>query len=416
MRLSLPGLWKHHDFMKLWSGQTISLFGSSITLLALPLTAVLLLHATAFQMGLLTAATNAPFLAVGPFAGVIVDRLKRRPILILADLGRAFFLLLIPLTVVFHVLRIEYLDMIALVVGTLTVFFDVAYYSYLPSLISRDQLIEGNSKFETSYSLAQVAGPGVAGWLIQLLAAPNAIFMDAISFVVSGVSLAAIRTPEPSPSQTRRQKIWVEISEGMRFVWQNAVLRALTVCSATHNFANSMLYTIFVLYLTRNLELQPVLIGTIFAVGSCGALVGALVGGRLAARFGVGPMIIGAQLLTVLASLFYPFAANPSIVVTTLLLAGGQAIWGLSRPIFNINQVSLRQTITPDHLLGRMTATSRFFSWGMLVFGGLAGGLLGEMIGLRAVLGLVVFVEMLATLGVLFSPVRAVGDPHLYLK
>jgi MFS family permease len=402
--------------MKLWVGQTISLFGSSITILALPLTAVLMLHATAFQMGILTAATNAPFLIVGLFAGVVVDRSTRRPILLIADLGRALLLLLIPIAALSNLLRIEYLYIIALLVGTLTVFFDVSYYSYLPSLIGHEQLIEGNSKLEASSSLAQIAGPGLAGGLVQLFTAPVAIVIDALSFLVSVVSLALIHVPEQPPSLPKQQrKVWVEIGEGIRLVGSNPLLRAITICGAIHNFASSMLSTVLLLYMTRELGIQPAVIGGIFAAGSCGSLVGALVGGRVSVRFGVGPMIVGAQVLTGIASLFYPLALGVSTIATTLVLMVGQVMWGLSRPIFNINQMSLRQAITPYHLLGRTNATIRFISWGAMAVGGIAGGALGEMIGIQSVLGVVSIGEFLAVLWVLFSSVRLIREPQLHL-
>lgn len=392
--------------MKLWIGQTVSLFGSQFTLLALPLTAVLLLHANAFQMGILTASTTLPFLLVSLLAGVWIDRFRRRPFLIVADLGRAFLLISVPLLAIAGFLRIEYLYIVSFAVGTLTVFFEVAYYSFLPFLILREQLIEGNSKLETSSSFALIAGPGIAGALAQLVKPALLIFIDAFSFLLSALCLILIRTPEQAPTLAKQRKgVWKEISEGLSFVGKNPILRSLVGCGATHNLASSMLTTIFILHMTRDLAVQPATIGVIFACGSCGSLAGAFAGNRFSAKSHVGLTIIWAQLLTGIGSVFYVIATG-NHVVSSVCLITGQFVWGLSRPIFNIGQLSLRQTITPDHLLGRMNATIRFITWGIMPFGGFVGGLLGEMIGLRLTLGVVTLLELLAVLWILFSPIR----------
>jgi MFS family permease len=398
------GLWRHANFMKLWIGQTVSEFGDQVTALALPLVAILTLHATAVQMGILVAVERAPFLALSLFAGVWIDRYSPRPTLILADFGRALFLGSVPFAAWLGLLRIEYLYAVALLVGTLTVFFDIAYYSFLPAIVEREQLVEGNARLSVTDSIASVAGPGVAGFLVQLLSATTAVLVDAVSFLVSVTSLLLIRVPRVAVKEEReRQGMWREIADGLNVVLQSPLLRPLTACGATHNFTANMLYALFVLYLSRQLHLSPATIGLVFAAGSVGSLLGSLIGGRVGAWLGVGPTIGGMQLMTALGGVFFPLAGGPTWLAVALVITG-QTLWGAARPIYNITQVSLRQAITPDHLLGRMTASMRFITWGVTPIGALAGGLLGASIGIRPTLVIVVAGETLAGLWVVFSP------------
>ncbi len=248
-REEIKSLWRHPNFIKLWAGQTVSLFGSQISLLAIPLTAVLILNATPLQMGILTAAEAVPYLLFGLVAGVWVDRLRRRAILIVADVGRFIVLSLIPLDYLLGILRIELLYLLAFLVGTLSIFFDVAYRSYLPSLIEREQLIEGNSKLELSRSVGEIVGPGLAGVLVQVFAAPIAIMVDSLSFLASALSLLWIRTPEEIPKvEVQRKGLRHEVLEGLRFVFGEPMLRALTGSFATLTLFNSLLEAVFVLY------------------------------------------------------------------------------------------------------------------------------------------------------------------------
>ena len=401
-----PNLTRHPEFLKLWVSETISLFGSQITLLALPLTAALALQATPGQMGILSAVEFAPFLLVGLFAGVWADRRRRRPILLWANLGRAVLLGSIPLAALFGLLRIEQLYAVGFGVGVLTVFFDIAYQAFLPTLVGRAQLVEGNSKLETSASLARIAGPGLAGGLVQLVTAPVAILLDSLSFLVSAVFLALIRTPESPPPRTGPQaSVWSDIREGLGVVLGNPLLRSIAACTGTANLFSSLLGSVFVLYITRELEMEPILLGAIFAVSSVGGLIGALLAGRIAGRLGLGPAIIGAQAVSGVAGLLIPVVTAPF----ALAVAAQMAAWfvlGLTNPIYNINQLSLRQAITPERLQGRMNATMRFLVWGTIPLGALLGGALGEQIGLRPTLVVGVCGSLLAFFWVLFSPVR----------
>lgn len=407
----VESLWRHRDFVKLWTAQTISVFGDQFTGLAIPLIAALALNATPGQMGILTAVERAPFLVVGLVAGVWVDRLSRRPILIAGDLGRALVLLTIPLAAVAGVLGMFHLYVIGLLVGLLTVFFDVAYQAYLPSLVERRQLVEGNSRLEATRSLASLAGPGVAGVVIQILSAPLAIVLDALSFVVSGGLIGMIRRREPRPDRPVRSRMMAEVREGLAVVFGNRFLRSIAGCTGTSNFFSSALFTLYILFVTRELGLGPAQIGLIFSLGNVSGLLGALAAGRLGARLGVGPVIVGSALLGGVGFVPVPLA-TPQIAFPLLVLSG--LLFSFAVPVYNISQVSLRQAITPLRLQGRMNATMRFLVWGTMPPGGLAGGALGEALGLRPAIAIAAAGGALAFLWVLFSPVRglrAIPEP-----
>src|SRR5579864_2693147 len=255
--MRLGGLWRHPEFVKLWAGQTISQFGTQVSQLAIPLTGVLVLNASAAEMGLLSAFEFAPFLLLSLFAGVWVDRMRRRPILIVADLGRTLLLASIPAAALIHALGMPQLYVVGLLSGVLTVFFDVAYQAYLPVLISREHLVEGNSKLEVSRSIAQIAGPGIGGALVQVITAPTAVLVDSLSFVVSVISLLLIRAPEPEPVRRpgKEGSMWAELREGLDVVVSNPLLRSIAGCTGTSNLFSNGMMAVFILYLTRQLGL-----------------------------------------------------------------------------------------------------------------------------------------------------------------
>ena len=399
------GLWRHREFGKLWAGQTISLIGSQVTSLALPLTAVLTLKASAAQMGVLGAVQFAPFLLVGLFAGVWVDRARRRPILMAADFGRALLLASIPAAALVHRLGMPQLYVAGFLAGILTVFFDVAYQSFLPALVSREALVEGNSKLGASEALARIGGPGIAGVLVQAVTAPMAILADAGSFLASVLFLGLIRTAEPAPlPRNQRRNIWAEIGEGLRLVVGNSLLRGIAGCTATSNLFGNMAEAVYVLYVVRTLGISPGLLGLIFAVGSVGGLLGAVFAGRATLRAGLGPAIWGAILCSSAAGLLVPLAQRPLLLAIPLLVAA-QIGGGFGSTLYNINQVSLRQTITADHLLGRMNASMRFIVWGTIPAGSLIGGFLGQAIGLRPTLIVGAAGSVLSVVWLLASPV-----------
>ncbi|HVH30377.1 MAG TPA: MFS transporter [bacterium] len=388
--------------MKLWTAQTISVFGDRFSELAIPLIAVLTLSATPGQMGILTAVTRAPFLLIGLFAGVWVDRLPRRPVLITGDMGRAVVLLSIPLAAALGGLSMLLLYAVGVLVGILTVFFDVAYQAYLPALVHRGQLVEGNSKLEATRSLAGLAGPSIAGVVIQLLSAPVAIVLDAISFVASGGLISLIRRRESAIERSVRGLVLLEVREGLSVVLGNPLLRSIAGCTGTTNFFSSALFALYILFATRELNLGPAQIGVIFSIGGVTGLIGALTAGWVAHRLGVGRTIVGASLLFGLAQL--PVAAASAGTAWLLILS--TMLVSFANPIYNINQVSLRQAITPHKLQGRMNATMRFLVWGTMPLGGILGGVLGSSVGLRAAIGVAAAGGLLAFLWVALSPVR----------
>jgi MFS family permease len=380
------GLWRQADFQKLWAGETISLLGSQVTLLAMPLLAAMALEATPIQMGALGTLQYIPWLLVGLPAGVWADRLRRRPIMIAADVGRALLLALIPLAALTNALRIEHLYIVGFLTGMLNVLFEVAYSAYLPTLVARDRLVEGNSTLQASASAAEIAGPGLGGGLVQLVGAPLAIAVDAISFLGSALSLAWIRTPEPGlPPAGYSRCLFPEMREGLRLVFGNPILRAFTLTSATGNFFVDVHLAIFVLFATRDLGVTPVILGGMYAVASLGGLLGSVVAARLAGRLGLGRAIVAGHIQVILALLIIPLS-GPQIEVALPLIVLAQALWGFGSVVYVVNSVSLRQAITPNQYQGRVAASIRFVSWGVSPVGFMLGGILGEMLGLRATL------------------------------
>jgi len=405
----VSSLWRHADFLKLWTAETVSQFGSQITGLALPLAAILVLAANPFQLGLLNAMDALPFLLIGLPAGVWVDRLRRRPILIVGDLGRAMLLASIPVAYVLGALSMLQLYIVGLAVGMLTVFFDVAYQSYLPALVDRDRLVDGNAKLEISRSAAFVAGPPVGGGLIGLLGAPIAILFDALSFLASALFIFAIRKPEPAPEPHldeagERVGMGRSIREGLAYVVGHRLLRHIAACTGVGNLFNAMSFAVLMLYLVRELGLTPGIIGLVVGIGSIGFLIGALLPERVQRRIGLGRTIVLSALVDGLALFLIPLAPAsaplPFLVVSTLLTGIGQVV-------YNVSQVSLRQAITPDNMLGRMNATMRFVVWGTMPIGAVIGGILGSTIGLRETLFVGAIGGTLAFLFVLLSPVRS---------
>jgi MFS family permease len=408
MRLSVPrtGLWSNHDFLKLWSAESVSQVGSQITLVALPLAAALELDASAAQMGILTAAGTLPYLLIGLFAGVWVDRMRRRPILIAMDLGRALLLLTIPLAWVLGQLRIELLYLAAFFVGVQTLFYEVAWVSFLPSVVRRDQLIEGNSKLHASASAAQVAGPGAAGILVGTITAPLALLVDACSFLVSAVTLTRIRTPEPPPVRHAEEHVVREMLEGLRAVFGNAVLRAMALTQASVGFFGYMFLAVYVLYMVEDLGLSSTEVGLVFGLGGLGAVIGAMLAEPLKRRIGIGPTIVLGRILFGVGGLLVPLAVRFPAIELPMVIAAEFIQW-LVLTFAVVNDVTLRQAIPPPRMLGRVASTMRFMNTGMVPLGALTGGFLGEQIGLRGTLVVGVIGMLFGGFIVLASPLRS---------
>jgi MFS family permease len=391
--------------MRLWSAQTISQFGTQITFLALPLAAIVVLDASAFEVAVLGALEWTPWLLFSLPVGAWVDRVLRKPILVFADIGRALVLLSVPLAYGFDALTIWQLYAVGFGTGVLTVFFDVAYQSYLPSLVERDQLEEGNSKLEVSRSGAQLAGPGVAGVLVDLVTAPVAILADAVSFVVSAVFLGAIRREEAPVDLADRPRLRVEIVEGIRYVLGHRYMRPSMAFVAVVNFFSQVVSSILLVYAVRDLDLAPAEIGIIFGLGNIGFLAGAALSTRISGRFGVGPTLVGSAAVSGWPLLLIPIAPQDA---APFFLVAAFAFTGFAAVVYNVVGISLMQAITPDRLLGRMNASRRFVVWGTIPLGSLAGGVLASGIGLRETLFVGAIGASVAFLPVLFSPIRSV--------
>jgi MFS family permease len=397
--------------MKLWAGQTISEFGTQVSQLAIPLVAVLALDATAFEVASLGTVEFLPFLLFTLPAGVWVDRLSRRLVLIVGDAGRAVLLLSIPIAYAFDALTLGQLYAVGFLVGILTVFFDVAYQAYLPSLVEREQLVEGNAKLQTTVSGAWIAGPGLAGALIGAITAPYAILVDAVSFVVSGGFTAAIRKREqPSPKPEQQSRMRTDLWEGLRYVLGHRLLRPQAISTGTSNFFSNVVYSIFVVFAVRSLHLSPALIGVAFMGGGIGWLLGSVSARQLGTRLGVGRATMVGAALSGPGTLLVALA--PKGFPLPFLIAGG-IVGGFGAVAYNIQQVSLRQTITPERLQGRMNAVMRFLVWGTIPLGSLTGGALASTIGLRKTLLVGAVGGFTSVLPIIFSPIRALeGFPE----
>ncbi len=403
------GLWRHGDFLKLWSAETISQFGTQVSQLALPFVAIVVLEASPFAVAALGTVEFLPFLLFTLPAGVWVDRLPRRAILIVADYGRAALLFTVPLAYAFDALTMAQLYVVGFLVGTFTVFFDVSYQSYLPSLVERERIIEGNSKLEVSRTTAQITGPGVAGGLIGLITAPYAVLLDAISFLGSGVFLTAIRKHEEKPvtAEGAKPRMRTELWEGLQYVVHHPLLRPQALCTGTSNFFSNVTFAVFLVYAVRTLDLSAAEVGLIFTIGGLGGLAAALTSQRITRRFGVGRTTIAMALMWGSAAFLVPLA--PQDFPHPFLVAFG-LISSFAIVVYNITQVSLRQAITPERIQGRMNSVMRFLVWGTIPLGSLVGGALGSTIGLRETLFVGATGGLLAGLPIMLSRAQRTLD------
>ncbi|WP_162794971.1 MFS transporter [Nonomuraea lactucae] len=400
-------------FRNLWLAQTASLLGTQVTLLALPLAALLLLDASPLEIGLLSAVEFLPILLVGLPAGVWIERFRRLPVLILTDVGRAVALLAVPVAAWLDLLSMPLMYAVAFAIGLGTLFFDVAQLSYLPELVRDDRLVDANGKLELSRSMAQLAGPSAGGFLVQAFTAPVAILVDAVSYLISAVFLVfarAERTVEPEPAE--RPGLRGEIAEGMRFVFAHPLLRPLILCAAIAELAFAAVLALLVVYAADELRLGPGAIGVALAVGNVGGLLGALLAGPLSRRIGDGAAFIVSIALFSGGAILLPLSTG------AVALSGGLFVVYVGAVIFNVLQVSLCQIVTPARLLGRMNSVFRFVTWGMVPLGAAGGGLLVAPAGLRGVFWIAAVLTVLSMLPPLFSPVRRLrqdrpaGEPH----
>jgi MFS family permease len=398
------GLLRDHDYRQLFASTTVSQFGAGITQLAVPLVAIVALAAGPFEVGVLAALTFIPFLLVGLPAGAWVDRMRRRTVLIVGDLARAALLATVPAAWWAGVLTIWQLYAVVLLFGVFTVFFDVAYQSYLPHLVGRGGLVEGNAKLESVRALAQLGGPAVAGQLIRLLTAPVALLVDAVAMAASALFVVSIRKREEKPVRRPDAHLLREIGEGLRFVLGHRLLRAIAACTGTYNLLFAAYGTMLILFLQRDVGLDAGIIGLVFTISGAGGLLGAFAARRVAGWVGQGPAIWLSAALTTPFALLMPLLGAPGWRLWVAAAAG--AVVSIGVVVYNVTQVSFRQGLTPDHLLGRMNATMRFLVWGTMPLGGLLGGVLGELFGVRTALLIAAAAACLAFLPVFLSPLR----------
>ncbi|MEI7467275.1 MAG: MFS transporter [Chloroflexota bacterium] len=383
------------DFNKLWLGETISSLGSSITQFALPLAAAQTLNATPTQMGWLSALAWLPMLFLGLFVGAWVDQRRRRPILIWSDSLRAIFLMLIPAAAWLGWLTMPLLFAVTLIQGLLNVFFLVAYPAYLPSLVAREHIAASNAKLQLSESASQVVGPSLAGLLTQIITAPFAIALDAVSYAISALCFSLIHTPEllpierianPDQSQSALLKVKNDIIDGLHFLLRHKLLRIMLVFGILANVSGGITYAILVLFVTRELGLNAVQFGIVMSAAGPGSIIGALISVRLVKRFGVAPTMLVGIIMSSLSSFVFPLLNGSALIVMGVMMSA-EFIFGVGSTLWGVNVMSMRQMVTPSELLGRVTASMRTLIIGALPIGALVGGWLGEWVGLRAALG-----------------------------
>lgn len=399
------GVLRNPDFVRLWVGETVSLIGTQVTQLALPLVAIITLSATVFEVGILNATRYAPVAVVSLFVGVWLDHRRRRPVLIATNLIRAVLTAVIPLAFVLGQLSMGLLYLVCALLGALTVVFDIGVLSYVPSLVDRRHLAEANGKIQVSYSLATAAGPGLGGLLVGLFTAPYVLLLDAGGFLFSAAMMRLIARPEQAPAApTERTSVWASIGEGWRAVFGSRLLRSLLNQSAAFNLFLNALLTVFVVYAIRNLGLSPAQLGFVIAAGAVGAIVGAYFANRITAGLGLGRTMLACVLGNCLAPLLLLVPSDASIASLAVLVVS-QAVSGVGLVVYNVNTVTLRQVVTPNRLLARMNASYRLILFGTVPLGALLGGALGQAYGLRTAMVIATLLMTTPLAWIVFGPV-----------
>ncbi|MEP6535299.1 MAG: MFS transporter [Bryobacteraceae bacterium] len=402
-----PTLWRHPDFLKLWAGQSISELGSRITAVGLPILAAQTLNATPAQMGLLAALSGFASLLFGLPIGAWVDRVRRRPVMIGADIARAALLATIPLAAGRGMLTLPFLYIVAALTGVLTICFDVAYQSYVPSLVDRDHVLEANSKLAISAATAEVAGPAITGVLIEWISAPLAILWDAVSFLCSAVSVSLLRRPEPPPDPHPEDSNFLAgILAGLHFLWTHRGLRALAGRSATIYLFFGFFGSLYMLYGLRELKMSASLLGIVIATGGIGNMFGALYAARLAGRFGIRRTLLYSSSAIALAFTLIPLASG-SVLREAAFLIGAQVFGDCAIVICTTNELSFRQQVTPENRLGRVNSAMQILSLGVAPLGALGAGFIAEAIGLRSAIAIAVAGIWLSNVWLLNFP----GEP-----
>ena len=402
------GLFRHHDFRQLFVGDTISQVGTQLTMLAIPVLAVKVLHADEFEMGLLGTFEFLAFLVIGLPSGAWVDRWRKKRVLMTNDLVRAAALASLPLAWALDVLTLVQMFAVALVMGVCTVFFDVAYQSYLPDIVEPEHIGEGNAKLQASQSVAMIAGPALAGGLIKAIGAPFTIALDALSFLGSAFFVRRIRHVDTPPPREDRRPLVVEVREGLSFVVRNPLLLRITACTSISNFFTSMTGAMMVIFALNDLGLDPGHLGIAMGIGSVGGLLGALATPRINRLVGEGRTIPLSTLMWLPAGVLMPLAGT--VVPPMVALTVSNLVLMFSVVVYNVTQVSFRQRLCPRPLLGRMNASIRFIVWGTMPIGSFVGGLVGEAVGARNVYWIGLVGAAISALPVLLSPLMRMRD------
>ncbi len=405
--ISAEPLHRDPDFVRLWVGQTVSQIGSQVGGGAIGLVAILILHASAAQVGLLGAVVGAAALGSSVMVGSWVDRTRRRPLLIVADLGRFALLALIAGLSISGELSFPALVVAAAIIAALSSVFDVVYPSYLPSLVGRERLLEGNARLTSSTSFAEIVGQPVGGGLVQLLGASVTVLLDGVSFLVSAVSLSSIRKPEPAPARLEtRPKLLSGLLEGTQFVFSHELLRPLSITTVIFHFGGGVIGALYSLYGLRVLGLTPFTLGVIIGLGGVLSLIGSAVVERWTQAFGFGRTLTWTAVAGAMFTLLIPLAGGPLAVPILMISQLGDVFGTVSM----INQTSLRQSLVPDTWLGRVNSSLQFLTRGMLAVGAALGGLIAELFGVRTAMVLGVLLVFLASVWIARSPIRTVRE------
>ena len=399
-----PPIWRSPNFLKLWSAGTVSDLGSEITELALPLTAILILHATPSEIGVLGAVRAVPYLLIGLAAGVLVDRSRPVPLLVATDLGRSVILASIPIVYATGHLQILQLYVVAFFAGCLTVIFGVARQATIHTIVPRQDLIDANSKMGVSHSVAEATGPGLGGLLIGALSAPVTILIDAVSFLISAALVGSIRAGSAPPqAESIQAAVLADVKEGLHFILRHEVLRRLAMTLALLNLFASVFFTAYLLYAVRVLHLGPSVIGVVLALAGLGGIAGAATATRLGRRFGVGRVIAAGA--APVGLLLIPLA--PRAAPIPWLIAGGFTE-SFALMVFYSTQLGVRQALTPARLQGRMTGSMRFLIQALVPVGSIVGGTLGSTIGLRSTLWVGAIGSLSGVVPILLSRIPAI--------
>ena len=393
------------EFAKFWLGQSVSMLGNQFTQLALPIAAAVTLHATALEMGFLGAMRFAPAILIGLPAGVWLDRTRRKPVLVVSQLASAAALATIPAAAVLHTLTIGQLYVVAFLAGGAATFQGIALPAFVPSIVGRDRLVEANSRIQSSLTVANLLGPGVAGAAVQALTAPVAIAFDAFSFLVGSLTSAWTRANETPPSRARHRPL-AEAIEGQVWLWRQPLVRAITLTIVLNNGGGNVTFAVFILYFVTQVGITPFQLGLIFAIGGVASLLGAQLSRPLVARGWLGPvMAVGAGLVVLgqAGTLVAAFAPRHEVLA---ILVAFSALTGISLMVYNINQQSIRQAVTPDRLLGRVQSGVFVLVALAQVAGSLLGGTIGQLAGLRTAIAIGVVITLTSALPSILSPLR----------